>query len=108
MKVKPEVIVVVIVIAARAAAAAGGSLNNRDATAARLEQELLQLYQQHLRLERSSSLRYQTHPTNSAKQGLPRSASVRPRLANEHVLPPQQLLNKEVSISSPYCKEYLL
>ncbi|KAI5083258.1 hypothetical protein GOP47_0003001 [Adiantum capillus-veneris] len=58
----------------------------------KLEEELLQLYQQHMRLERSSSLRY---PTQSSKQGLSRSASARSRQSTDPLVQPLQLLNKQ-------------
>lgn len=72
---------------------------------AKLEEELLQLYQEHLRLERSSSMRYHTA---SAKQGLPRSASARSRHSNDPVLQPVQLVNKQEAALNAETKQIVL
>eukprot|EP00250_Pteridium_aquilinum_P032916 c4947_g1_i1 orf=398-1471(-) len=76
-----------------------------SSSSTQLEEELLQLYQQHMRLERSSSMRYHA-PTS--KQGLPRSASARSRQSNDPVLQPIQLLKKHEAALNAETKHIVL
>lgn len=72
---------------------------------AKLEEEILQLYQEHLRLERTASMRY---AGASAKQGLPRSASARSRQSNDPVIQPIQLLSKQDAALNAETKQIIL
>ncbi|KAH7432623.1 hypothetical protein KP509_07G031200 [Ceratopteris richardii] len=70
-----------------------GSSNSSNANRIfKLEEEVLQLCQQQMRLERSSSMR---QPIQASKQGLSRSASARSRQSNDPIVQPLQLLKKQ-------------
>lgn len=81
------------------------SKGNNSTKTSKLEEELLQLYQQHMRLERSSSMRY---PTQASKQGLSRSASARSRQSTDPIVQPLQLLNKQEAALNAETKHIVL
>ncbi|KAH7432510.1 hypothetical protein KP509_07G025800 [Ceratopteris richardii] len=76
-----------------------------DTKASRLEEELLWLYQQHMRLERSSSMR---QPAQASKQRVSRSASARARQSSDPIVQPLQLLKKEGTALNAYTKHIVL